>query len=105
MQTDPVDMIDMQQYPIDQPGTARVQLIDEVNNFLSADSCAILKDFVRAEYIPALIAECDRVAPYAHRNFNKTNVYFTTDRADLPHGRVLPIHFEKEGQRADTLID
>ena len=40
----------------------------------------MLKGFVRPERLAELINECDRVAIHGHRNFSRTNAYFTKDR-------------------------
>ena len=56
---------------------------------IAADGCAVLKGFVRAASLPALIRECDAVAEHAHRNFNQTNVYFTQDRPELDPAHPL----------------
>ena len=167
------DFIDLDRYPIDRSGSGRAALIDEARAAIDSVGCAVLKGFVCAERIADLVAECDRIAQHGHRNFNRTNPYFTQDRPDLPsshplrrfydrslirslrlepgdlqifkgryslhrvtplsgprlryvaifsfaeepgmvgspertrqlYGRVLPIHLERAGLRADTLID
>lgn len=78
------DLIDLGRYPIDRPGAARDALIQSAREAIAADGCAVLKSFVRPRHIAQLVAECDRVAPQAQRDFNRTNVYFTQDRPDLP---------------------
>ena len=57
--------------------------------------CAVLKGFVRAEHLPAIVAECDRTAQYGHRNFNRTNPYFTVDRDDLPTSHPLRRFYDR----------
>jgi hypothetical protein len=77
------DYIDVERYPIDQSGTARDALIVELRDALERDGCAVLHGFVRPERLADLVAECDRVSPFGHRNFTRTNPYFTADRPDL----------------------
>jgi len=88
------DCIDLARYPIHIAGDPRRALVSDTAAALSKDGCAVLKGFVRSSALPALIAECDRVAPFAHRNFGKTNVYFTQDAPELdvshPRRRFYP---------------
>lgn len=88
-------LIDTRRYPLDRPGAALEAVIAQARRSLDAEGCAVLKGFVRAEHIAALVAECDRVAPHAHRSFNRTNVYFTTDRVDLPAQHPLRRFYER----------
>jgi hypothetical protein len=62
---------------------------------LDQSGCAVLKHFVRAERIAELVAECDRVADRGHRNFNRTNPYFTTDRPELPATHPLRRFYDR----------
>ncbi|MFM8481115.1 MAG: hypothetical protein ACKOCF_07955, partial [Gammaproteobacteria bacterium] len=71
--------IDLDRYPIDQPGPRREAVIADARAAIDSVGCAVLKGFVRAEALPAIVAECDRTAEFGHRNFNRTNPYFTTD--------------------------
>jgi hypothetical protein len=89
------DLIDRSCYPLDQPGDALDACIARARRALDADGCAVLKGFVRAAHVPALVAECERVAPHAHRSFNRTNVYFTTDRPELPPSHPLRRFYER----------
>jgi hypothetical protein len=82
---DPEHYIDIDRYPIHKPGTsAHLAVLQQVRDELKDDGCAVLKGFVRAKRILELAAEGDRVAPAAHRSFNRTNVYFTKDDTSLP---------------------
>lgn len=77
--------IDLQRYPIDDPESDRYRaLLAELQAELAQDGCAVLKGFVRADAMPDLVAEADRVATAAHRSFNRTNAYFTQDDETLP---------------------
>ena len=78
------DYIDLTRYPIDEVGSARKALIKESNLAIQNDGCVVLKGFVRQELVSELVAECDRVERHGHRNFTRTNPYFTNDREDLP---------------------
>ena len=75
--------IDTDRYPIDRAGAARDSVLAGVREAIDRDGCAVLHGFVRAERLPDLVAECDRVSPFGHRNFTRTNPYFTADRPDL----------------------
>ncbi|MFQ5566095.1 MAG: hypothetical protein ACE5EU_07015 [Paracoccaceae bacterium] len=82
---DPTAYVDCTRYPIDRPGSPdRAALLTEVRAALAGDGCAVLKGFVRASRIAALVAEADRVSPAAHRSWNRTNVYFTAYDPALP---------------------
>jgi hypothetical protein len=79
------ELIDLVRYPIDDSGRAGYdQLISGVRGQLAVDGCAVLRGFVRPEYVGALVEEADSVASKGHRSFNRTNVYFTKDEPDLP---------------------
>jgi len=80
------DLIDLDRYPLHTEGqTAYSALLDETRDSLERDGCAVLKGFVRAEALPALVAEAKTATPNGHRSYNKTNVYFTKDDPGLPH--------------------
>jgi hypothetical protein len=55
----------------------------------------VLKGFVRAERLPEIVAECDRTAEFGHRNFNRTNPYFTVDRKYLPETHPLRRFYDR----------
>lgn len=89
------DFVDTRRYPIDQLGPARDALVAEVRADLEAHGCAVLRGLVRADRIDELATECDRVAVHGHRNFNRTNAYFTQDRPDLPPEHPLRRFFDR----------
>lgn len=89
------DFIDLDRFPIDRSGPGREALIDEARAAIDSVGCAVLKGFVRAERIADLVAECDRTAQYGHRNFNRTNPYFTQDRPDLPASHPLRRFYDR----------
>jgi len=88
-------LIDLDRYPIDQPGPRREAVIADARAAIDSVGCAVLKGFVRAEALPAIVAECDRTAEFGHRNFNRTNPYFTTDREDLPASHPLRRFYDR----------
>ena len=92
---DPVELVDTHRYPLHQPGAARQQLLAGLQEQLDTVGCAVLKQFIRTEHLPALVAECDRTAPAGHRNFNRTNPYFTKDHPDLPATHPLRRFYDR----------
>ena len=89
------DFIDLDRFPIDRSGPGCEALIDEARAAIDSVGCAVLKGFVRAERIADLVAECDRTAQHGHRNFNRTNPYFTQDRPDLPSSHPLRRFYDR----------
>jgi hypothetical protein len=95
MYPNPLDYVDTARYRIDSPGAERDALIGRIQAELGDTGCAVLKGFVRAERIASLVAECDRVAVHGHRNFNRTNPYFTTDHPQLPASHPLRRFYDR----------
>ncbi|MCY7306252.1 MAG: hypothetical protein LH632_08900 [Rhodoferax sp.] len=89
------DYVDTDRYPIDRDGTARDVLLAALRDTLERDGCAVQKGFVRSARIAELVQESDRVAVHGHRNFNRTNAYFTQDRADLPATHPLRRFYDR----------
>ena len=89
------DYIDTERHPITQAGPARDKLLAGLHRDLETNGCAVLKGFVRAGRLPELVAESDRVAAQGHRNFNRTNPYFTQDRPDLPPSHPLRRFYDR----------
>jgi hypothetical protein len=83
------EFVDTDRYPIGDEGPERAALVAHLRAATEIDGCAVLKGFVRPARIADLVAECDRVAMHGHRNFNRTNAYFTQDRPDLPSHHPL----------------
>lgn len=79
------DFINLEAYPLDgrDPDGYRYVLKDAQAQ-LDGDGCCILRGFVRENMIPVLAAQADRVSPFAHRSFNRTNAYFSEDDPGLP---------------------
>ena len=95
MSPNAADYVDTARYPIDIVGPACDALVEQLRGALSADGCAVLKGFVPAERLGGLIGECDRVAVHGHRNFSRTNPYFTRDRPDLPVSHPLRRFYDR----------
>ena len=95
MRPNPSDYVDTGRYPFDAAGPARDALVARLRSALDADGCAVLKGFVRADRIAELIEESDRVAVHGHRNFSRTNAYFTQDRPDLPASHPLRRFYDR----------
>jgi hypothetical protein len=95
MHLHPIEWIDCDRYPLGASGERYEAALAEARRSLDADGCAVLTGFARPQCIPALVAECDRVAPFGHRNFNRTNVYFSQDRTDLPAAHPLRRFYDR----------
>jgi hypothetical protein len=95
MTPDPRDYIDTDRYPIDGIGPARDALVEGLRSALDTEGCAVLKGFVRAERLAALVDESDRAAIHGHRNFSRTNPYFTQDRPELPASHPLRRFYDR----------
>ena len=91
----PCDYTDTLRFPIDSPGSRYGALGSQLQAELAADGCAVLKGFVPPERIADLVAECDRVAMHGHRNFNRTNAYFTQDHPELPASHPLRRFYDR----------
>ena len=90
------DFIDLDRYPIEACGSvAYHRLVSKVHAELAEDGCAVLRDFVRADRMAALVGEADGVAAKGHRSFSRTNVYFTQDRPDLPKSHPLRRFYDR----------
>ena len=89
------NFVDTRRYPIHEFGPARDALVDLLRRELDTVGCAVLKGFVPAGGLSALVAECDRVAVHGHRNFSRTNAYFTQDRPELPASHPLRRFYDR----------
>lgn len=87
---DVTDLIDLDRYPLEDAG-----LIARTNAQLADDGCAVLKGFIRADRMDALVAEAEASAAYGHRNFNRTNAYFTKDDPSLPETHPLRRFYDR----------
>ena len=95
MAIDISQVIDLDRYPIHVTGEARRQLVADVQKDVRSVGCAVIKQFVKPSAIPALVAEGDRVAHLGHRNFNRTNPYFTQLPPDLPDTHPLRHFYDR----------
>lgn len=91
--TDILELVDTVRYPLDDvavTGAAHVQF--------AAEGVCILPGFLRDEWLPALIAECDALAPLAHRSSVRGTPYLAPPSngfpADHPRRAVLPTSLE-----------
>lgn len=89
------DYVDTTRYPIDRGDAQRAAVVAPLRADMESEGCAVLKGFVREQRLAELVDECDRVAQYGHRNFNRTNPYFTVDRPDLPDRHPLRRFFDR----------
>jgi hypothetical protein len=88
-------VVDLDRYPIHEDGEARRLLVSNVQEDVRSVGCAVIKQFVKPEFIPALVAEGDRVSHLGHRNFNRTNPYFTQLPPDLPDTHPLRRFYDR----------
>jgi len=89
------EYIDTSRYPIAEPNQKRAEVVTSAQSSIRADGCVVLKGFFRPERIADLVGECDRVEKFGHRNFTRTNPYFTADREDLPTSHPLRRFFDR----------
>jgi hypothetical protein len=95
MAIDIAQVVDLDRYPIHEDGEARTQLVSSVQKDVRAVGCAVIKQFVKPSAIPALVAEGDQVSHLGHRNFNRTNPYFTQLPPDLPDAHPLRRFYDR----------
>lgn len=89
-------LIDLGRYPIDDLGNpATKRLIAETRERLGMEGCAVLKGFVNAEALAALVKEAEKASPHAHASRNRTNVYFTKDDPTLPQNHPARRFYER----------
>ena len=92
----PEELVDLDRYPVDRPGSREYRaLVGRLREELGSKGCAVLKGFVRGERLAQLVAEADRVAPEAHRSFNRTNPYFTQDDRSKPESHPIRRFYER----------
>ena len=87
--------IDLDRYPIHVDGESRRNLVAQVQEGVRSVGCAVIKQFVKRDALADLIAEGDRVAHLGHRNFNRTNPYFTEISPDLPDSHPLRRFYDR----------
>jgi len=90
---DAFGLINLEAYPVHQPGPVLQAAIDNARRQLAKDGCAVLKGFLSPAGVAAMAAEAEGVADKAHRSFNRTNPYFTkpdpNETEDHPRNRFF----------------
>lgn len=79
----PVDLIDTVRYPL---GAA--DLVERSRRQFVDDGVCILPGFIRDEWTAALVAECDALAPLAHRSLVEGTPYLALPDESYPPGHV-----------------
>ena len=93
---DPRAMIDLTRYPLDRAGSADyARCLAAIRRELAGEGCAVLKGFIARDRVAALAEEAERVAPAAHRSFNRTNAYFSSDDESLPPEHPLRRFYDR----------
>ena len=88
-------LINLSDYPIDQPSGKLSKVIDRVRADLEKDGCAIIRGFLLKEGVSELIKETTDVAHLAHHSSALTNAYFTADDPSLPKSHPKRQFFER----------
>lgn len=92
----PKSFMDLERYPIDKPGLPAYQaMISTIRKELAKDGCAVLKGFVKAAHLPALVAEADKASANAHNSKNRTNPYFSKDDESLEPSHPLRRFYDR----------
>jgi len=79
------DLIDLERYPVDQPGSdAYREAVGRVRAQLHDDGCALLARFIREDRLEALREESEALSPRAFFSDNSVNPYVTPDDPSLP---------------------
>jgi hypothetical protein len=94
MSIDVTDYVDTERHAV-VGGSRRDALVTELRREIDLVGCAVVRGFVRPERLLELVAECDGAQAGGHRNFNRTNPYFTQDRPDLPSEHPLRRFFDR----------
>jgi hypothetical protein len=83
---DPASLVDLSRYPVGDHGAA-APVIEHHAAELRATGVSILPAFLRAEALPALVEECDTLAPDAHHQDVQGTPYLELpEPADWPAG-------------------
>ena len=88
-------LINLSDYPIDQPSGKLSKVIDRVRADLEKDGCAIIRGFLSKEGVSELIKETTDVAHLAHHSSALTNAYFTADDPSLPKSHPKRQFFQR----------
>ncbi len=94
---DPIEeWVDLSRYPVHQPGSeAYKSLITQISGEIETVGCAVLKNFVKKEYVPVFAEEAESVSDLGHRSFNRTNPYFGKDDPDLEPGHPIRRFYDR----------
>ena len=78
-------LVDVERYPITEPGSAAWQVaVDRVRAGLAETGCHVLPDFIRAEQLDELREQGARIAPAAYYDVETVNAYNIDLRTPLP---------------------
>jgi hypothetical protein len=84
---DVAGIVDTDHYPLAEPGSPRwARAVDGARRDLGESGCSVLRDFVPAQRLAALRAECASVAGQAYYGEQIVNVYNTAPGPSLPAG-------------------
>jgi len=73
--------VDLERYPLDDP-----DLIARAHRAFADEGVCVLPGFLRAEAVAELIAECEALAPLAHRSHVHGTPYLAAAACDVPDG-------------------
>ena len=95
-QTDLSDLVDLDNYPIDDPGSPRWrELVERARAELAEDGCSVLPAFLTAEGLTRAAAEGRALAPKATYQPRMCNIYNSADDPSLPPDDPRRIYFER----------
>ena len=89
------DIVDLECYPIDRPGSpAQQAIVDQCRAALADDGCCTLTGFLRPDALAAAAADFSRLSPKADIREDYCSVYVRADSetslaSDDPRGRIL----------------
>ena len=79
------DIVDLERYPIDQPGSPKLQdIIERTRQQLDDGGCSVLPQFLRADTLEQARRQGVELSPKTFFSHTKTNPYFTADDPSLP---------------------
>lgn len=88
--TDLQEIVNLDQYPINRPGSAAYQQsVQTIAQQLAEDGCAHFANFIREDRVEQLRQESESIAPQAHYHSNKVTPYANADDASLPGDHPL----------------
>lgn len=90
------EVVDLHRYPVHDPA-ASMPLARELACQLAERSVAVLPEFVRAEALDRMAADCDELLPLAHRSESVASPYLAAPDTTLP-----PDHPRARAQRSQV---